>query len=236
MFGNNKTKCGACQKEISKKFDYCPFCASPLKDLKKEYGLLGRSDDFIEREINKNFDASFPESIINKMISSAVKMLNTEIKKTNEIKFKQPKIENPRNSNFELYINGKKINLPGDIAGVQIEKMPFSEGGIKKPKRPKAKIPRPRISEEILERSKKLPRKEAESHVSRTSDKIFYELKTPGLNSPENVLINKLENSLEIKAFTEKAVYFKVLPGKLPLIQYSVSPGEGKLILEFKAQ
>lgn len=239
MFGRRKIRCNNCNKEVSGKFDYCPFCASALKDLKKEYGMLGRTDDLGANEVNKMFNETFSGSIFNKMFSSAVKMINNELRKTNEsqIRAREPAKENAKQkANFEIYINGKKINLPGNIEGVQIEEAPFSaDMGIRRPKQPKAKIPRPKISEETLQKSSKLPRKEAKSHVSRTSDRVIYELETPGLNSLNNVLVNQLEDSLEVRAYTEKAVYFKTLTGKLPLMQYSISPSEGKLILEFKA-
>ena len=94
-----------------------------------------------------------------------------------------------------------------------------------------AKIPQ--VSEETFKKSTKLPRKEPKSKLTRLKDKIVYELEIPGLNSLDKVLINKLENSIEIKAFTDKAVYIKTLPAKLPLIQYSIN--NGKLFLEFKA-
>jgi hypothetical protein len=235
MFGAKKIRCMKCNSEVSKKFDYCPHCASPLRDLKKEYGLLGRTDDIMDRQFEHAFSNSFSSSIFNKMLSSAVKMLNNEmIKKTKEMEKSEINGSNLKN-NFELYVNGRKINLPSN-AELQIEEIPFQEESIKKPKQPRSKMPQPRISEDILEKSKKLPRKEAKSSIRRTSDRVVYELSTPGLSSLNNVLINKLEDSLEIKAYTEKVVYCKLLPAKLPLVQYSINPSEGKLILEFKAQ
>ena len=237
MFGLKNIRCSKCHREVSKKFDYCPFCANALKDLKKEYGLLGRSDDIMTSEFDRAFSKNFSSTILDKMLSSAARMLNNEMRRKAK-DFGKASIDNRgMKTNFELYINGRKINLPGN-AELQIEEAPFSpnqQPGIKKPKKPKSNLPKPRISEEILEKSKKLPRKEAKSSVRRTSDRIVYELSTPGISSLNNVLINKLEDSLEIRAYTEKAVYYKLLPAKLPLVQYSINPSEGKLILEFKA-
>jgi hypothetical protein len=172
-------------------------------------------------------------SIMEKMMSGAIKMIEKELQKTaiEENETRKTKVNQNMPTNFELFINGKKVNLPGNIAGIQIEKMPNGSDSGTNSKALKTRIPK--VSEETMQKSAKLPRKEAKSHVSRTSDKVIYELETPGLNSLNNVLVNKLENAIEVKAYTEKAVYFKTLPVKLPLMQYSLK--ENKLVLEFKA-
>jgi len=103
-----------------------------------------------------------------------------------------------------------------------------------------AKIPKqstqkiPKVSEETLKKSVKLPRKEAKTKLMRTAERVIYELNTPGIESLNNVLVNKLENSIEIKAYTDNAVYFKTLSIKLPLMQYSIK--DDKLVFEFKVQ
>ena len=49
----------------------------------------------------------------------------------------------------------------------------------------------------------------------------------------KDVIINKLENSIEIKAFTKEKVYVKLLPVNLPVLNYKLK--DGKLILELGA-
>jgi len=229
MFG--KKKCAHCDRKIEKDFEFCPYCAQPLKN-KKDYGLLG-NDDYSDPLMNMmpgNMNNLLGSSFIDKMMSSAIKMIEKEIKNEQlESKIKKLNFSQNIPTIFELFINGKKINLPGNIAGIQVEKMPKSS---ENKSTQKNKIPI--VSEETLQKSAKLPRKEAKTHLTRTSDKVIYELDAPGLISLNQVLVNKLENSIEVKAYTEKVVYFKTLPIKLPLMQYSLK--EDKLILEFKAQ
>ena len=171
-------------------------------------------------------------SFMEKMMSSAFKMVEKEMQKNSmqDNEMRKTRVNRNMPSNFELFINGKKVNLPGNIEGIQIENMPENLSADKKSSQ-KSRVPK--VSEETMHKSAKLPRKEAKSHLTRTSDKVIYELDTPGLVSLNHVLVNKLENSIEVKAYTEKAVYFKTLPVKLPLMQYSLK--EDKLVLEFKA-
>ena len=229
MFG--KKKCVHCNRKVEKNFEYCPYCAQSLN--KKDYGLLGKNDDAdFGNLLSGNPNGLLGGSFMEKMMSSAFKMIEKEMQKTavRENENRKTKINSNLHTNFELFINGKKVNVPGNIAGIQIEEMPkeFSEN---KKSNTKSKIPR--VSEETMQKSVKLPRREAKTHLTRTSDKVIYEIETPGLVSLNHVLVNKLESSIEIKAYTEKVVYFKTLPVKLPLISYSLK--EDKLILEFKA-
>ena len=181
--------------------------------------------------------SSLGGNLFGKMFSSTFKMVEKEMQRAMEEEAKMPKAERISNQNpnirsdFQLFINGKRVPIPNNIAGLQIQE-PLFRGQISK----KNHIQRtaPKISDETLKASKELPRKEAKSKVSRTSDRVIYELETPGLNKIENILINKLENSFEIKAYTENAVFFKTLQVKLPLMQYAIK--EGKLFLEFKTQ
>lgn len=230
MFG--KKKCNNCNRKIEKDFEYCPYCARPLH--KKDYGLLGKDDYMtgLNESMPSNLGGMLGNGFMEKMMASAIKMVEKEMQKGSmqESNVRKTKINKTLPGNFELFINGKKVNLPGNIEGIQIENMPGNMMGEKK-ESSKSRIPK--VSQETMQKSAKLPRKEAKSHLTRTSDKVIYELDTPGLLSLNNVLVNKLENSIEVKAYTDKAVYFKTLPVKLALMQYSLK--EDKLVLEFKA-
>jgi len=178
-----------------------------------------------------------------KLLGNAIKMLDKEIRNISEEESKLQREEIVRNpnikSNFQLFINGKKVNLPenfnGDLSRLRIAGSPIT-GNMAQEPTPKKQKAEPKISDQVLKNSVKLPRKEAKTKLIRYKDKVIYELDTPGLDNVDNVLVNKLENSLEIKAYAAKAVYFKNLAVKLPLMKYGVSPEEGKLVLEFKAQ
>ena len=102
----------------------------------------------------------------------------------------------------------------------------------KKPKKAKINFPAP--SAEVIKKSAKLPRKEAKTKLTREDNKIIYEIESPGVDSFENVLINKLEDSFEVRTFAKDKVFYKNIPIKLPLIKAYF--GEGKLFLEFQAK
>lgn len=86
------------------------------------------------------------------------------------------------------------------------------------------------LSEEQIMKRKALPKKEAEASVRRMSNKLIYEISLPGVKSMNNILINKLENGIEIRAFSEDTSYFKILPVNLPIVNYGFD--KNKLVLE----
>ena len=90
------------------------------------------------------------------------------------------------------------------------------------------------LSEEQLKKMSSLPRAAAKTNVRRLSDKIIYELNTPGLMSVDDVIVSKLESGYEIKAISDKKVYVNSIPLKLPLRSFSIS--DNKLFVEFRVQ
>lgn len=85
-----------------------------------------------------------------------------------------------------------------------------------------------------LEKFSKLPKQEPETNVRRLSDKIIYEILVPGIKDKRNIIINKLQNSIEIKAFTKDKAYFKLIPLSLPIKRHYLE--NEKLILELNPQ
>ena len=84
--------------------------------------------------------------------------------------------------------------------------------------------------EEQLKKISELPKKEPKTSLKRFGDKIIYEIEMPEVKSLNDVLINNLENSIEIKAIGESAVYSKTIPINMPITNQELS--QGKLILE----
>ena len=80
----------------------------------------------------------------------------------------------------------------------------------------------------------KLPRKEPKTVMKRLSGKLIYELSIPGVKDVEDVLINQLESSIEIKAIAKDKVYSKTISITLPIKRYTLI--KGNLILEFQAK
>ena len=218
-----KRKCPNCEKKVSRNFDFCPYCSIPLKD-KKDYGLLGKHDGLengFERIMSKPLGIS--DSIIDKMLGGAMRMLRKELE---EMSRETVRTRPARKTKFQLYINGRKIPISEDM----YENSPQQNTKRQRLRENK----KSEISEETIAKAANLPRKETQTRLTRTANKIIYELNAPGLESLDNILINKLEESLEIKIYTNKAVYYKNLPIKLPLARYYTK--EQKLFLEFKAQ
>jgi len=226
-----KKRCKKCDKKVDRSFDFCPYCGIPIRD-PEEYGMLGRTDNLEEFKSSPlglgmpTSFGSFTGNFMEKMLGNAFKMLEKEMRNMDRTDInKIPRSRGiPLKTNFQLFVNGKKVNFPEFQEHMKNEELPKEEV---------QKIPE--ISEETLKSASKLPRKEAKTKLTRLKDKIIYELDTPGLSKIQNVLISKLENSIEVKAYTDKAVYIKTLPGKLPLKKYSIIPEE-KLILEFQVQ
>jgi len=218
MFKRNK--CSKCKKSISKKFEYCPYCGSHVDD-NEDYGMLGKNDSNEIEQFSKGLFGGIGGKMMNRMLGSAMKMLEKELQKEMKDMKKQPM---PK-SNFQFFINGKKVN---------IDDMDMPTMNQKIPTRKKQKIILPHPSEDTISSSKDLPRKEASSKLKRIHNKVVYEIDLPGVNSIDNVLINKLEGSTEVKAFAKNKVLFKNLPVTLPLIAYHLK--DRKLFLEFQGK
>lgn len=100
-------------------------------------------------------------------------------------------------------------------------------GPHKQPKKAVKKI----ITDEQIEKMSSMPRAEAKTDVRRFGDRVVYELQTPGVESPDDIFISKLEQGYEVKAIGKKKVYVKSLPVELPLRGFAL--GKDKLIVEF---
>ena len=54
----------------------------------------------------------------------------------------------------------------------------------------------------------------------------------PGVTNLKDIMINKLQNSIEIRAFAKDKAYFKLIPVALAIKKYGLE--HEKLILELK--
>jgi HSP20 family molecular chaperone IbpA len=150
------------------------------------------------------------------------------------------KSKNAKESNKPIMKDGQKIgnmkevNFPGGY-GFTIQ---INMGGKDKmagddEKNEKSiKLPSNKMTEEEIEKFSKLPRKEPETRVRRLTDKIIYEIKLPGVKTEKDIAINKLQNSIEIKAFAKDRTYFKLIPLSFPIKKYNLK--DGTLTLELK--
>ncbi|MDP3027667.1 MAG: zinc ribbon domain-containing protein [Nanoarchaeota archaeon] len=207
-----KKKCQNCNRKIEKSHRFCPFCGydGSMED-NEDFGFLGR-DDFED-----NFDSMFNNmsSIpINKILKTAMKMTERMMKDMRE----QPKEHYSNSMDIQFFVNGKRV---------------FPETKQKQPAQNPIKIKND-ISPSKVESISKLPRKEPATKIKRLGEKLIYELSVPGVDDINDVLINQLENSIEVKAISKNKVYSKNLNLNLPILRYSLN--KGNLILELQAK
>ncbi|MBI3623376.1 hypothetical protein HY212_04850 [Candidatus Pacearchaeota archaeon] len=213
----NKIKCSKCGEKISGKFDFCPYCGLAVGSEDEDWGLLGKNDYMNMKNANpfqNTMLGGFSGNMLNKMLSGAMKMLEKEMQKEMKNSKEMPM---PSNTNFELYINGKRIS-PSNI---KITKKENSQ-----PK--KSQISQ--FSQENIKKFSDLPKLEPLTNVRRLSNKVIYEIDVPGVKSMEDISVSKLENSIEIKAVGKDKAYKKLIPINLPVKAYKLD--KDKLILE----
>lgn len=203
-------KCPDCGKKIEKKFRFCPFCGSAFKSKKdaENYGMLGR-DDFVGAE--QPVQPKLPFGL-NKIMGSLVKQLNKELSGMGQDDMKAEGM--PRG--FQIKVS---------TGNPQIQK-------IKKQDNEKPQKHVIRISEQEAKRRGKLKRAEAKSTIKRLGDVIIYEISTPGVSSQDQVVISKLEDSLEVKAYSKDKCYYKTIPLKVEILRWGVA--EDKVVVELK--
>ena len=209
MIFRKKIKCNNCRTKISEKFSFCPHCGENLMDEEKhmrDYGLLGKGEELTTTQ--DNLGLGITEKFLGSLMSTLIKNLDKQFKGIDK-EFKKAEIKS--------YPNGIRIRM-----GAQMQN-PNSKQKI---------LFQKNISKEQLERMSSLPRSIAETKIKRLNDKVIYELNTPGIESPEDIFISKLESGYEIKAIGSKKVYVNSLPVNLPL--KSLSLVDGKLLVEFR--
>jgi len=217
MFG--KKECKRCGVKSGSGFNFCPNCGVPFKEnISKgnDFGMLGDSDinenTFGLNNFSNPFLGGFSGKMIGKMFESAVKMMEKEMQK-------EMKKQNSPRTNFQLFINGKKVNIEKSAGNP-----------INRHKRQRKEINYQNLPQANLKKFGDFPKKEPETNVRRFSDKVIYEISMPGLKSEKEMSIIKLENSIEIKALGENIIYRKIIPISLPITDYKIS--NDKLVIE----
>ncbi len=213
MFGK---KCNNCDEKITGKFNFCPSCGNSTKNSgKNDLGMLGENDfEETQNQMGETFIERLGGKMMGKMFENAMKMLENEMSKEMN-RQNNPNAQNLPKNNFQLFVNGKKINV-GNMQPKK-EKKVVEENPIELPNEP-------------LRGYLKFPKKEPKTNVRRLSDKVIYEVSMPGIKSEKDISIVNLENSIEIKGVGKEVSYQKILPISLPITGYNLS--RGKLVLE----
>ena len=214
MFFGKKSKdkvaCLNCKANLDNKYNFCPFCGVSAIDEEKEmreFGMLGKSDVSEESLIKEGLMTSnlgITDKLIGSLVNSLLKNLDKQFRD-----FEKTEIKN--------HPNGIRIR----IATPQQHKKQSENKMVKKSP-----------TDDQLERMASLPRSSAKANIRRLSDKLIYEIHTPGVESPQDVFISRSESGFEIKAIGKNKVYVKSLPVNLPLKNLSLN--DNKLFVEFK--
>jgi hypothetical protein len=209
----NKKECKNCKGKYKGSFAFCPHCGHSTEKAPKEedLGLLGKNDEF--EEMNHPLFEGISGKVFNKMLGSAMKMLEKELQKSMTQ-------ETTTKTNFELYINGKRI----DPKNIRVTQAPNYQKPVK------AKNIQNHFDESSQQKFLKLPKKEPSTNIRRLSNKVVYEIDVPGVESIKDVSIVKLENSIEIKAIAKDRAYSKLIPIDLPIRNFKLD--NNKLVLE----
>lgn len=203
-----RKKCPRCDKKVRRDFSYCPKCGYGLKK-KADYGMLGTSD-VIQQDLKLPWG-------LNGVFNQLMKQVEKELKQIEPSNQGQP----PRGFKIQISTGKpviKQMGVPPKVSMNEEPKMPEEE-----PKK---------ISKKEYERRAKLPKVEAESTVRRLPEAIVYEIQTPGVNSRNEVVLSKLEEGFEIRAYSKDRCYVKTIPLKVEILHWEVE--KGKVFVELK--
>lgn len=208
----NKKTCGKCGKKIKADSNFCSNCGSQFNEMSNaEWGMLGQKDEVNDfAEFGDSMFGGVGGKMIGKMIAGTMKMLEKELQREMSSSKSQPV------SNMHLFINGQRIDLSGSPQQFR---------------KPKKQIKLAKLPQNVLRDFSNLPRSEPATEMKRFADRIVYALKMPGVKDILDVSIIPLEESIEIKAVSKSRSYFKILPLKLPIVNYVLE--KGCLVLEF---
>lgn len=214
--------CVRCGNKLDRAFSYCPFCGA--KTEKKSSSWLDGPLDFSELGTRLPFSSLFRG--IEKHLHEFDQALLP--KKTEKTEGK----EKPFMRSGGISIS---ISSTGGEPTIRVRPFSFGKPMLKEVRAREVSIepPTKRLSRLQEERLAKLPKAEPSTKVRRLTDRIIYEIDLPGVQE-KDVIISKLQNSIEIKAFTKDKAFFKLIPINLPILKHRLE--KGKLILELKPE
>ena len=215
MFGK---RCSKCENKVGNNSNFCPTCGLDMRSEheREDFGMLGRDDSNVEDQM------SFSDNFMEKMFNSAMKVLEKQMKNLNSEMGHQrnqknyPRRQNHPGLNVQFFVNGERVLNDAENQPQQPVKITNN------------------FSKEKLKKFAELPKKEPKSRIKRLSDKVIYELVVPGVYSIEDVLINQLESSIEVKALSKNKVYSKNINVNLPILRYHLV--DDNLVIEMQSR
>ncbi len=203
-------KCPECNSEVENKFSYCPYCGTILIDEEEEleqFGMLGKNDFRDEELLRSNMSQTnlgVLDKVFASLMNNLISTMSQQIQDTTEVK---------------SYPGGIRIKIGS--APVKAKRNPAEQ----------QKISRKALTTEQAKKMSEFPRVKAKTAMRRLGDKIVYELSAPGVSSPNDIFLAKLESGYEIKAIGDSKIYINNLPINLPLRGVKIQPD--KVLIEF---
>lgn len=200
-----KKKCHSCKEKVDRKFLYCPWCGVPLKDkrtVQEDYGMIGNNDEVeLQQAVN---DLKLPFGF-NGIVNSLMKQIEKEMANMDNTAGPKPKgfkIQISTGMPKMQAMNPQPVDQTKRVSSVEA----FNE----------------RVSEEEQERRVKLKQVPAKSTIRRLPEGLIYEIETPGVTAKKDITLTKLEQSLELKAYTKDKCYVKKLPSKVEILGMAI--------------
>jgi len=209
-----KKKCHSCKEKVDRKFRYCPWCGVPLKAKtpQEDYGMLGNNDEMqMQQAVN---DIKLPFGF-NGIVNSLMKQIEKEM--TNMDNMNGPK---PKGFKIQFSTGMPNRQAMNPQPAEQTKKVSSIETFNEK------------VSEDEQERRAKLKQVPAKSTIRRLPEGLIYEIETPGVTVKRDISLTKLEQSLELKAYTKDKCYVKKLPSKVEILGMAIK--SGKIFLRLK--
>ncbi len=211
-------RCPVCGAPVEDDWEFCPKCGANLRSREFFEDVFKKIEKEMKEEMDNLFNSTFEAIDISPFFT---------------------KPEKPKRAGFSIRIvqeGGKKPRIDvktfGDIKKEDIIKEVNSKFRVGVPSLVKEKAGSSG-GERIVKREPKVT-EEPRTYVRRTEDKVIVEIEIPDIKREEDISVQELENSVEIKAFAGDKAYFKIIT-KPPEYRLSAKRFEnGKLYLEFR--
>jgi hypothetical protein len=213
----NKKKCPGCGEKVDKKFKYCPWCSFALKEkaIADDFGMIGKSDE-MQQMMNQ---VKLPMGL-NGIVNGLMKQIEKEMAGMNMQDLNNPGQIKPRGFKIQISTGMPKMQMVENNQNRPQVKLPHGNDLIED------------VSEAERKRRSGLKRVNAKSAIRRLPEGIIYEIETPGVETKNDVAITKLEQGMELKAYSKDKCYVKTIPMKVEIVGISVK--DDKIFLRLK--
>ena len=214
--------CPRCGANVENGWEFCPNCGVRFKKRNDFFnGIfdIGKIFDRFSKmqgEINKSLEKDFEVFDLSPAFRKPVKGKSTGFSiRITRLGGNEPRVSVNTFGDVDKGAVKKEVQELVEDVGVKFKK-PAEE---QKPK--EKELPVPKYTEE------------PKTSVKRLDSKVMVEIDVPGVKSDDDIRVNELENSVEVKAIAGDKAYFKILTKPE---QFRITKKEfknGKLSIEF---